>query len=92
MGIVDIFSTTDANLSKISDDYLYISEITQGAGIEFSEEGVKAASYTKWGTKATAMEIPTNTIIFKLNRPFIYYISDSNGCILFMGTINNPNK
>ena len=82
MGIVDIFSTTDANLSKISDDYLYISEITQGAGIEFSEEGVKA----------TAIEIPTNTIIFKLNRPFIYYISDSNGCILFMGTINNPNK
>ena len=92
MGIVDIFSTTDANLSKISDDYLYISEITQGAGIEFSEEGVKAASYTKWGAKATAIEIPTNNIIFKLNRPFIYYISDSNGCILFMGTINNPNK
>lgn len=92
MGVVDIFSKTDANLSKISDDKLFISEITQGVGIELNEEGVKAASYTKWGAKATGAEFSTNKIVFKLNRPFIYYISDSNGCILFMGTIYNPNN
>ena len=92
LGVQEVFSKVNANLSKISDTPLYLDQITQGAGIEINESGVKAAAFTKGFTGAKASDEPREVIDFKLNRPFIYYISDSNGCILFMGSIDNPNK
>ncbi|MBR6646069.1 MAG: hypothetical protein IKL09_00970 [Clostridia bacterium] len=32
------------------------------------------------------------TVEFNLNRPFMYYISDSAGTPIFMGVINDPAK
>ena len=92
LGVNEVFSRLDANLSKISDTPLYLDQITQGAGIELNETGVKAAAFTKGMTGAKSADEPRKIIEFRLNRPFIYYISDSNGCILFMGSIDNPNK
>lgn len=68
---------------------LRVSKIKQVAGIELSEEGVKAAAVTSIeGT--TSVEPIDKKVNIKLNRPFIYYILDSNNTILFSGVMNNP--
>ncbi|MBO7078441.1 MAG: serpin family protein, partial [Bacilli bacterium] len=51
-----------------------------------------AAAFTFHGmTKESAAE-PLDKVEFVLDHPFIYQIYDVNGCVLFMGVVNNPNK
>lgn len=68
---------------------LRVSKIKQVAGIELSEEGVKAAAVTSIDGP-TSVEPIDKKVNIKLNRPFIYYILDSNNTILFSGVMNNP--
>lgn len=68
---------------------LRVSKIKQVAGIELSEEGVKAAAVTSI-EGPTSVEPIDKKVNIKLNRPFIYYILDSNNTILFSGVMNNP--
>lgn len=68
---------------------LRVSKIKQVAGIELSEEGVKAAAVTSI-EGVTSVEPIDKKVNIKLNRPFIYYILDSNNTILFSGVMNNP--
>ena len=70
---------------------LYVSKSIQNAGIEFSESGVKAAAFTFHGMSKGAAA-PQESVNFVLDHPFIYQIYDVNGCVLFMGVVNNPNK
>lgn len=90
MGVNDLFDPVKCDLSNISDTKLYCNLIKQIAGVELTEEGVKAAAVTIVGDKATSCE-PEIFKIIKLDRPFIYYIKDANDCILFMGVMYNPN-
>ncbi|MDD3999368.1 MAG: serpin family protein [Bacilli bacterium] len=84
LGVKEIFSSTNA-LDLISPSAgLFISEVKQSAGIEFSEAGVKAAAVT--GVVGTT-SLPPQIV---LNRPFIYIIKDSNGIPLFVGILQNP--
>lgn len=91
LGVTDIFNSSKANFSNISDTPLYVSKSIQNAGIEFSESGVKAAAFTFHGMNKGAAA-PQESVNFVLDHPFIYQIYDVNGCVLFMGVVNNPNK
>lgn len=91
LGVDSLFDVNKCDLSKISDTNLYCALINQIVGIDLSEEGVKAAAVTIVGDKATS-EGPEEVINFVLDRPFIYYIEDANGCILFIGVVQNPNN
>ena len=83
-GIVSVFG---GGLDKINSG-LSLSNIKQDVGIELSEEGVKAAAVTSG--EMVESEGPEEFITVKLNRPFIYYILDSQNTILFVGVINSP--
>ena len=70
----------------------YVNEITHEAVIDVAETGCEAAAYTmiSVATEAPAPDYPVYT--FNANRPFLYYISDTNGTPLFIGTVNNPTE
>lgn len=84
VGVVSVFG---GGLDKINSG-LSLSRIKQDVGIELSEEGVKAAAVTSGEMVESAG--PEEFITVKLNRPFIYYILDSQNTILFVGIINKP--
>lgn len=84
LGIKGIFN---GGLDYINKE-LYVSDIRQTVGIEFSLEGVEAACVTSISMMRCMLEVKKNVIV-KLNRPFICYIYDKNDIILFGGVINN---
>lgn len=91
LGVSDIFDGYKADFSNISDTPLYVSKTIQNTGIEFNESGVKAAAFSFVGMNKSAAE-PPEKVTIELNRPFIYLIRDSAGCIIFMGVLNQVNK
>lgn len=82
-GVTDIFNE-NANLSKITDDPLYITDFKQKTRIEFDRNGTKAAAITFFfGAKMAA---PPAEVLF--DHPFIFTITDtSNGMMLFIGIV-----
>ncbi len=90
LGIKSVFSSS-ADFSKISDlNGLSVSEITHEATILIDEEGCEAAAYTLISVDKGFRPSLDEEIIFKLDRPFYYYVSDLNGTPVFSGIINDP--
>ncbi|MDD6826507.1 MAG: serpin family protein [Oscillospiraceae bacterium] len=97
MGINLAFDTYLADFSGVVDfeksniPSAYIGEITHEAKIVIDEKGCEAAAYTIISmypsAAAPSLEEP---VYFELNRPFFYYVSDSEGTPVFSGIINNP--
>lgn len=70
-----------------------ISDIIHEATIAMDEEGCEAAAFTAIVMAPGCAPPPEcETVEFNLNRPFMYFISDSAGTPIFMGVINNPAK
>uniref|UniRef100_A0A6B2EKK6 Putative serine protease inhibitor n=1 Tax=Phlebotomus kandelakii TaxID=1109342 RepID=A0A6B2EKK6_9DIPT len=87
MGLLDIFSPTNANLSKITNSQIYLSRLIHKATIEVNEEGTVASAVTAgvFANKATPPR-------FYANRPFAYLIVDkATNVLLFCGQVKNPN-
>ncbi len=89
MGINSVFTDT-ADFSKISDSSLAVSEITHEATIQIDEKGCEAAAYTMIEAGPTSVPDECEDVVFKLDRPFFYYVSDYNGTPVFSGIINDP--
>ena len=96
LGVERIFHNADItpllNPDKNGRSDTYVNEITHEAVIDVAETGCEAAAYTMISTavEAPAPDYPVYT--FNANRPFLYYISDTNGTPLFIGTVNNPTE
>ncbi|XP_059613652.1 serine protease inhibitor 77Ba [Phlebotomus argentipes] len=87
MGLLDLFSPTNANLSKITNSQIYLSRLIHKATIEVNEEGTVASAVTAgvFANKATPPR-------FYANRPFAYLIVDkTTNVLLFCGQVKNPN-
>ena len=91
LGIKEVF-TENADLTKISNDNLYVSDAIHKADIKFSEEGVRAAAVSVITMEAGAA-IEVKTIIdLEFDHPFIYLIKDKNSdYIWFIGSVFKPN-
>jgi len=89
LGITDLFDSDKANLSKMSDNPLYVTKIKQIAHIAMDEEGIIAAAATIIGNKSESAA-PEPFVEMNLNRPFFYFITDVSNLILFVGTVYNP--
>lgn len=98
LGINDAFDKLKGNFTNIIDygenniEGAYISEITHEATVKIDEKGCEAAAYTIIGMSAVGCMPPESEepVVFVLDRPFFWYISDDNGTPLFSGIINNP--
>nr|XP_020825635.1 serpin E3 isoform X1 [Phascolarctos cinereus]XP_020825636.1 serpin E3 isoform X1 [Phascolarctos cinereus] len=74
LGITDLFDPFKANLKGISgQDDLYVSEAIHNARMEVLEDGTKAS-----GTTALVLLRRSRTPIFKADRPFIFFLRESN--------------
>ncbi|MBW2988631.1 serpin family protein, partial [Candidatus Woesearchaeota archaeon] len=69
---------------------LFISAVLHQAFVKVDEKGTEAAAATAVIMKVTAVRIQK---IFRADHPFIFIIQDkTNGNILFMGRVVNPNE
>jgi serine protease inhibitor len=91
MGMQKAFSTSDANFSKISDEYLYISQAIHKTYIDVNETGTEAAAVTALVFATTSAGNEPPTVPFYVDRPFVFAITENDtGAILFIGEVNNP--
>lgn len=83
---MELAFTGDANFSEISDTPLFISDVLHKAKIIVDEEGTEAAAVTGIIMKATSM--PINQFEFIADKPFMYFIVDSqSNTVLFNGVV-----
>ena len=88
LGVSDIFDES-ADLSKMSNESLFVSDILHETKIEVNEEGSEAAAVT--GIKIDTRVAGSGPLTLKINRPFMFVIQDlKNDIPLFMGKIVNP--
>ena len=91
LGLTDPFCSL-ADFTAMSSTYghnLEISEVKHKTFLKVDEEGSEAAAVTVVGMKCTSAG-PSEPIIMKVNRPFIFAIRErENGTILFIGKIEN---
>merc|ERR1712106_327710 len=89
MGIADIFDEASADLSGITDESLFVSDILHETKIEVNEEGSEAAGVT--GIQLDTRAGGSGPLFLKIDRPFFFVIQDlKNNIPLFMGKILNP--
>ncbi len=79
-----------ADFSAMSPSPLCIDEIRHKAKIKVDEEGTEAAAVTYIGMRVTSVGPGAESFYFKVDRPFLYFISEkSTGEILFAGVKNS---
>ena len=89
LGMVDAFSPALADFSGVSlESKLYISEVLHKAFIGVDEFGTEAAAATAvilsdWG-------MPGDPVSFTVDRPFLLFIRDVSGLLLFTGQVVDP--
>jgi len=89
LGMEKAFDKDLADFSAMSEDPAFISDVKQEVHVAIDEKGVEAAAFTSVMMEGGGMP-PEIFIDINLNRPFIYFITDRGGVILFMGVIYNP--
>ncbi len=87
MGVADAFDASKADFSQISDSQMFIGSIVQGTRIEVSEVGAEAAAYTQIGMMLAIL--PTETIEFNADHPFLFELDSPDGLPLFVGSVVN---
>jgi len=91
LGVADIFDEASADLSDITDESLFVSDILHEAKIEVNEEGSEAAAVT--GIQLDTRAGGSGPLSLKIDRPFMFVIQDlKNNIPLFMGKIVNPTE
>ncbi|MBD5384227.1 MAG: serpin family protein [Ruminococcaceae bacterium] len=91
-GLSELFDIDAANLSGISDEPLFVSEVLQKTRLELDENGTRAAAVTEMMMAGGAL-MPTEREIKEvyLNRPFAFMIYDSEEeQIVFLGKVTEP--
>ncbi len=90
LGMKEAFTPT-ADYSGISKQKLFISNVIHKTYIGVNEKGTEAAAVTAVLMRTTSVA-PHPIKEFKVNRPFIVIIKDTEtNSILFIGNIVNPN-
>ncbi len=91
-GLSELFDPDTADLSGISDETLFISEVLQKTRLELDENGTRAAAVTEialCGGMAMPVERERKEVF--LDRPFAFLIYDSaEDQIVFMGKVTEP--
>ena len=87
--MADAFVYPTADFTGIeSTRELYISDVFHQAFIAVDEHGTEAAAAT--AVVLTAGAIPDTPIPFTVDRPFIFFIRDVTGLVLFVGQVGDP--
>lgn len=89
LGMLDAFSATSADFSKLSDVPTFISFVKQNTFVDVNEEGTEAAAVTTIGFENTSAGGGIPTVHF--DKPFLFAIRErTTNTLLFAGTVFNP--
>jgi serpin B len=90
MGMVDAFSPSQANLSGITDESVFVSFVKQNTFVEVDEEGTEAAAVTTIGIEQLT-SMPPQPHQFIIDKSFIFAIRErTTNTLLFIGKVVNP--
>ncbi|MDE7361823.1 MAG: serpin family protein [Oscillospiraceae bacterium] len=91
-GLSELFGFGTADLSGISDESLFVSEVLQKTRLELDENGTRAAAVTEvFLADGAAMPVEREIKEVYLNRPFAFVIYDSaEDQIVFLGKVTEP--
>ena len=96
MGLRLAFDLFNADFSEIgkADNNIYIDQVLQKVEFKLNEKGTEAAAATAVMASAACMPIQEdNTVVFCLDRPFIYALLDmETGTPLFLGVMTDPTE
>ncbi len=96
LGMTDVFDPERADLSGMFDPAavnanLYVTAALHKAFIGVDEAGTEAAAATAIVVGITSAPMPSEPLVLRLDRPFIYAIYDrQTGAIMFLGQVLNP--
>jgi len=91
LGMIDAFNIDDADFSNMIDKSIFISNVQQMTHLTFDEKKVEAAAVTIVEMTEEAAPIEERILEFYFDKPFIYFIENNEGVVIFVGVINNPN-
>ncbi len=84
MGLAAIF-TDNANFSLIDDEPIALDNIKQDIEFDLDEEGTHVEAVTTSALITVGESSNPDKVVFRANRPFIYFIRDGFGAICFAG-------
>lgn len=92
LGVKDAFEPDISDYSPLSEqaDQIFLSKANHAARVSVDEKGCTAAAYTLLMMETTGI-MEAESMDFILDRPFIFAVTSPNGCVLFAGTVYNPN-
>ena len=92
LGVTDVFDPLLSDFSPTTTevDELYLSRAQHDARVTIDEEGCTAVAYTVMMGDTGAPVPPEEEVDFRLDRPFIFVITNDDGLPLFIGVVNDP--
>ncbi|MBQ7144093.1 MAG: hypothetical protein IJR65_02915 [Oscillospiraceae bacterium] len=90
MGVTDVFDPKRSDFSPLCEnaDGVCLSAASHAARVKIDEDGVEAAAYTVMLYAGSAMP-PDELIEFKVDRPFLFALSDGAGLLSFVGIVSH---
>ena len=97
-GIEDVFDINKSDFSPITDNTVFLNNFRNDTEISFSNEGIKAISYTVCDGLGQGMpdfdylfDVPIIDIDLTFDKPFIYFIREKGtNQIFFSGAVYEP--
>lgn len=81
------------DFTKMTDEYIYVSQAVHKTHISLNEKGTKAAAVTFFGMDNLGALDESEIIGIDLNKPFMYVIREKNTKeMLFFGVVKSPNE
>jgi serpin B len=87
-GMGPIFEPSGGFSAISSDAQLYVSDVYHKAFIGVDEDGTEAAAATGVVFPTLSLEPPPTP--FTVDRPFVFFIQDKTGIVLFSGQVVDP--
>ena len=69
---------------------VYVAKAVHEARLILDEEGTEAAAATAYGTKFLSSGPEATPVVVKIDRPFVFFIRDQSGAVLFVGHVLDP--
>ena len=92
LGITDAFDWTVSDFTPLTTDLdeIYVSQALHGARLKIDEEGAEGAAYTLIGKGVSSSPPSDDRVELKLNRPFVFVLTNTDGLPLFVGIVHSP--